>query len=123
MRDALKELGFTDDNKDITRLYEDTYAYMLDMRSMTGHRKVKLFIQGSYANNTNVRTQSDIDIAVVQEEVFTTEYRTSTNEYPQSDSDYGFSTASATIKSFKDEVEECLKYKFGSDVERYSKDL
>ena len=123
VRDALKELGFTDDNKEITRLYEDTYAYALEMRSITGSRRVKLFIQGSYANNTNVRTQSDVDIAVVQEEVFTTEYRASTNAYPQSDSNYGFTTASATTKSFKDEVEECLKKKFGRDVERRNKSI
>ena len=48
-------------------MYEDTYAYSLDMRSIRGSRKIHLFIQGSYANNTNVRTQSDVDIAVVQE--------------------------------------------------------
>ncbi len=123
VRDSLKELGFTDDNKVITRLYEDTYAYSLEMRSLIGSRRVKLFIQGSYANNTNVRTQSDVDIAVVQEEVFTTEYRPSTNAYPQSDSNYGFITAAATTKSFKDEVEECLKKKFGIDVERRNKSI
>lgn len=50
-------------------MYDDTYAYSLEMRSSTGTRKVRLFIQGSYANNTNVRTQSDVDIAVVREEM------------------------------------------------------
>lgn len=65
VRDALKNLGFTDDGKDIRKMYDDTYAYSLEMRSNVGARKVRLFIQGSYANNTNVRTQSDVDIAVV----------------------------------------------------------
>lgn len=123
VRDALKNLGFTDDGKNIRKLYDDTYAYSLDMRSISGDRKVHLFIQGSYANNTNVRTQSDVDIAVVQEEIFTTEYRPSASLYPQSDSDYGFTVAPAAEKTFKDEVQECLEYKFGSDVERKNKSI
>ncbi len=93
------------------------------MRSVGGSRKVRLFIQGSYANNTNVRTQSDVDIAVVQEEVFTTEYRASTSIYPQSDTDYGFCTVAPAAKTFKDEVQECLERKFGSDVERKNKSI
>lgn len=123
VRDALKRLGFTDNNKPISKLYEDTYAYALEMRSITGYRKVKLFIQGSYANNTNVRTESDVDIAVVQEEIFTTEYRISAGAYSQSDVDYGFATAQSVAKSFKDEVQECLEYKFGNDVERKNKSI
>lgn len=123
VRDALKDLGFTDDGKAISKMYDDTYAYALEMRSISGTRKVRLFIQGSYANNTNVRTQSDVDIAVVQEDVFTTEYRPSTSLCPQSDKDYGFYTVSPTAKSFKDEVQECLERKFGSDVERKNKSI
>ncbi len=122
VRDALKPLGFTDDGKDIRTLYSDTYAYSLELRSLTGSRRVKLFVQGSYANNTNVKTQSDVDIAVVQEEVFRTHYRTS-QYYPQSDADYGFTTAPTASKSFKDEVQECLEQKFGSDVERKNKSI
>ncbi|MDF2882011.1 MAG: hypothetical protein K0R54_2568 [Clostridiaceae bacterium] len=122
VRDALKDLGFTDDNKAISPLYPETYSYFLEMRSIYGSRKIKLFIQGSYANNTNVRTQSDVDIAVVQEEVFQTQYRNS-SEYPQSDASYGFITAPIPDKSFKDEVQECLENKFGNDVERKNKSI
>ena len=123
VRDALKDFGFTDDNKRIQKMYEDTYAYSLDMRSVYGTRKVRLFVQGSYANNTNVRTQSDVDIAVVQEDVFTTEYRTAASGLPQSDEDYDFYTATPSEKSFKDEVQECLERKFGRDVERKNKSI
>lgn len=123
VRDALKELGFTDDDKSIQKMYEDTYAYSLDMRSIYGSRKVRLFVQGSYANNTNVRTQSDVDIAVVQEDVFTIEYRTVASGLPQSDNDYNFYTAAPSDKSFKDEVQECLEKKFGNDVERKNKSI
>lgn len=123
VRDALKPLGFTDDGKDIALLHPDTYAYSISLRSNDYKRKIKLFIQGSYANNTNVRAQSDVDIAVVQEEVFTTEYRGSSSMYPQSDADYNFSTVPPAPKSFKDEVQECLEDKFGSDVERKNKSI
>lgn len=122
VRDALKGLGFTDDNKKIAPIYTDTYSYSLEMRSLDYSRKVKLFIQGSYANNTNVRTQSDVDIAVVQEEVFQTEYRTS-SLYPQSDADYNFTQVAPATKSFKDEVQECLESKFKNDVERKNKSI
>ena len=116
-------LDFIGNYKNIGRMYEDTYAYSLDMRSIRGSRKIYLFIQGSYANNTNVRTQSDVDIAVVQEDIFTTEYRSSTSLYPQTDSDYGFTVAPVEEKTFKDEVQECLEQKFGSDVERKNKSI
>lgn len=118
IRDALKGLGFTDDNKAISRLYEDTYSYSLEMRSLYGSRQIKIFIQGSYANNTNVRTQSDVDIAIVQEEQFQTEYRAGIT-----DANYGFSTAPTPVKTFKDEVQECLKEKFGNDVVRQNKSI
>ena len=117
--DALKRLGFTDDGRTITPLYSDTYAYSLQLRNINNDRKIKLFVQGSYANNTNVRTQSDVDVAVIQEEVFRPEYRPSF----QSGADYGFTTASEPSKSFKDEVQECLEYKFGDDVERKNKSI
>ena len=72
---ALKTLGFTDDNAAITPLYTDTFAYSLQMRRSSDSRNIKLFVQGSYANNTNVRTESDVDVAVIQEETFLPEYR------------------------------------------------
>ncbi len=119
--DALKKIGFTDDGKEIVPLYSNTYAYSLHLRNNTNTRKIKVFIQGSYANNTNVRTKSDVDIAVIQEEVFETEYR---KEYlPQSNEYYGFSTPARVIRSFKDEVQECLEAKFGNDVERKNKSI
>ena len=90
--DALKKLGFTDDNAAITPLYSDTLAYSLEMRRSSDFRKIKLFVQGSYANNTNVRTASDVDVAVIQEEVSRPEYGSSTSSYPQRDADYNFSS-------------------------------
>lgn len=120
--DALKPLGFTDDGKAISALYSDTLSYGIELRSITGNRRIKLFVQGSYANNTNVRTQSDVDIAVIQEETFRTNYRIS-SVYPQSDADYGFVSSAPQQKKFKDEVQDCLEAKFGRDVERKNKSI
>ncbi len=120
---ALQELGFTSEEDEIRPLYPDTYAYAIRMKSTGGHRKIKLFVQGSYANNTNVRTKSDVDIAVIQEEVFRTEYREASSPHPQKDEDYGFSTVPRAAKSFKDEVQECLESTFGKDVERKNKSI
>ena len=118
VRDALIGIGFTDDNKKIEKLYEDTLSYSIQMRSLSGSRKIKIFIQGSYANNTNVRTHSDVDIAVVQEETFFTAYRPGITK-----KDYGFVDAEKPIKTFKDEVQEALEKKFGNDVERKNKSI
>lgn len=120
--DSLKRLGFTDDGREISPLYPDTYSYSLELRNLIGTRKIKLLVQGSYANNTNVRTQSDVDIAVIQEEVFTTEYRTD-GWYPQTDANYHFTIAPTPAKAFKDEVQECLENDFGRDVERKNKSI
>lgn len=120
--DALKELGLSQDQRGIHKLFEDTYSYAVNMTNSSGTRKVKIFVQGSYANNTNVRTESDVDIAVIQEEVFRTKYRT-TGAYVQTDADYRFSVAEKKDKSFKDEVLSCLRDKFGSDVERKNKSI
>jgi len=113
VRDAIKELGFTDDNKAIGRLYEDTLAYSLQMRSLVGSREIKLFVQGSYANNTNVRKQSDVDIAVVQEDVFEAEFRAGVIR-----ENYDFRYIDYPAKTYKDEVQSALVIKFGGDVER-----
>jgi hypothetical protein len=115
---ALQNLGFSDYG-DIERIYDDTSAYQLFLRQTDGYRRIKLFVQGSYANNTNVRTQSDVDIAVVQEEPFLPKYRSGI-----SNSDYGFSDAPNPLKTFKDEVQEVLIQKFGhDDVKRKDKSI
>jgi len=114
--DSLKPLGFKEKKYNIEPMYTGTFAYFQELE--LGSRRIKVFLQGSYANNTNVRTQSDVDIAVVEEDIFQTQYRSGA-----SDSDYGFTNASPRIKTFKDEVEEALKERFGSDVERANKSI
>lgn len=114
--DALKELGFID-NDSIRKAYQDSLSYELRMSNNEGY-DVKIFMQGSYANNTNVRGSSDVDIAVVQEDVFRTKYRIGA-----SDADYHFSSAKPRAWKFKDVVEDALVNKFGNDVERKNKSI
>ena len=119
---SLKKLGFTDDGKEIRAMYPDTYSYSIQLRNIYENRQIKLLVQGSYANNTNVRTQSDVDIAVIQEDVFNTEYRTYGNP-PQTDANYHFDRITYPPKNFKDEVQACLEEDFGTDVERKNKSI
>ncbi|NLL91748.1 MAG: nucleotidyltransferase [Ruminococcaceae bacterium] len=114
--DALKELGFRDKDS-IRRAYDDSSSYELRMLGANGY-DVKIFMQGSYANNTNVRGYSDVDIAVVQEDIFQTEYRIGAG-----DDNYGIVSAGRKDRSFKDVVEEALIKKFGDDVERKNKSI
>jgi hypothetical protein len=115
---ALKPLGFQEKSINVEKMYAETYAYYQELESAQSGRRIKVFLQGSYANNTNVRTQSDVDIAVVEEDIFRTKYRSGVT-----DVNYGFSIASSRSKTFKDEVEQALREKFGSDVSRENKSI
>ncbi len=50
IRDAMKELNYTDDGKDIRSYVADTYSYALDLRQQYSGNKITLLVQGSYAN-------------------------------------------------------------------------
>lgn len=121
IRDALKILGYSEGNNSIKEEYSDTYAFSLEMRSSLSNRNIKLLLQGSYANKTNVKQESDVDIAVIEENTFKVKYPNGAN-----DSTYNFVTSNinkANTKTLKDEVEEALKLKFGNDVERKNKSI
>ena len=116
IRDALKNLGYTDDDKGIGLLESDTLAYSVSMRGMYSKEKIHIFIQGSYANNTCVRNESDVDIAIVRED--------------DHDSAYGENmrivTANKKIEAMKlkDNVERTLKIKFpNNQVHRKNKSI
>lgn len=77
-----------------------------ELRSMD----IEVFIQGSYANNTNVRSESDVDICVMLKNVFH-------GEYPEGkkSEDYGFSAATLTFSQYRNMVKSALQIKFGVD--------
>ena len=70
IRDTLTDLGYTADNKNPSPLESGTIAYSISMRNIYSSEKIHIFIQGSYANNTCVRNESDVDIAIVREDLY-----------------------------------------------------
>ncbi|TCI50344.1 nucleotidyltransferase [Exiguobacterium sp. SH5S13] len=116
--DAIKPLGFEETRSTISPMVPDTPSFFQELKSLGGTRRIKVFVQGSYANNTNVRTQSDVDIAIVEENIFITKYREGGN-----DSAYGFEVVKPRVLTFKDEIEELFKRKFPGDVERKNKSI
>lgn len=113
---ALKDLGLSEN--EMETMFGAPTTYQIRMSDGTSGYDIKLFLQGSYANNTNVRGHSDVDIAVVQEDTFQPAYRLNVTG-----ADYGFINATSRIKSFKDEIEDTLRSHFGKDVERKNKSI
>lgn len=119
VRDALKEIDYLDDDRDIYLENSDTLSYIINMRKKETNVRIKLLIQGSYANKTNISSESDVDIAVILESTFLPQFRTGiTNE------SYGFSEGTFSAFDLKDDVERALKGHFGSTaVERHDKSI
>lgn len=115
IRDALKELGYTDDRKDIGLLESGTLSYSVAMRKMCSSETIHIFIQGSYANNTCVRNESDVDIAIVRDDL----HEIVLNEQLFSTS------ADRKIEAveLKNEVERILREQFPYQVRRGNKSI
>jgi hypothetical protein len=73
------------------------------------NRGIRIFTQGSLRNNTNVRKESDVDIAVVCEDVFFPDYPEGTTQetFGNRNGDYNY-------KDFKNDVQSALVAKFGA---------
>ena len=115
IRDALKDLGYTDDQKGVALLEDETHAYSISMRNMFSTEKIHIFIQGSYANNTCVRNESDVDIAVVRQDLY---------EYAFGEK-LGSSTTGQKVEAskLKNAVESTLRKKFPYQVHRGNKSI
>lgn len=72
---------------------------------------MEIFAQGSYANNTNVRQNSDVDICVMLTSSFYCSYVDG-----KTGNDYGNTSGSMTYSDFKSHVANALRAKFGSDM-------
>lgn len=74
-------------------------------------KRIDIFGQGSYANNTNVRVDSDIDINVcLSSTVFVHIPTGHTQE------DFGYSDSAYSFSEYKNDVENALVNKFGRDA-------
>ena len=117
VRDAMILVGYTDEGKEIRSFETDTFAFALDMSAGYGSKKITILVQGSYANKTNIPSQSDVDIAVILESTFIPVYRIGITG-----ANYGFSDGTFSAEQLKDEVQRALLLKFDSQgVERHDK--
>ena len=115
IRDALKEIGYTDDQCEVRLLESDTLAYAISMRNKFSVEKIHIFIQGSYANNTCVKHESDVDIAVVREDVNESAFGENLNFFNVTNRE------KAII--LKNKVEDILNKKFPYQVSRGNKSI
>ena len=77
------------------------------------YRDIRVFVQGSYQNNVNVRQNSDVDVAVLCGDVFF-------YDLPQgkTQADFEIKDASYMYSQFKDEVGAALVSYFGASAVR-----
>jgi hypothetical protein len=79
---------------------------------------VTLLLQGSYANDTCVKKDSDVDLAVIYENVFRSEYADGADG-----STYHFRDAIFDLAKFKDEVYQKLLEKYENAVQKKNKSI
>lgn len=72
---------------------------------------VEVFGQGSYANDTNVKLESDVDINVCSTAYFFTEYGAEN----LSDKTFGYESGNHSYSDFKEKVRKALETEFGKD--------
>ncbi len=75
-------------------------------------RSIEVFVQGSYANRTNVRQDSDVDICVLYTGAFFSDYSMSEG---LNDSVFGFESGKYPYVNFKNDVQAALISYFDKD--------
>lgn len=79
------------------------------------NKNYKIFLQGSYGNDTNILKESDVDIVIRLDSVFTYDLSgLPTNEKEAFKTAYG--DAAYTHKNFREDVLDVLRSRFGVDV-------
>ncbi|MDO9365119.1 MAG: nucleotidyltransferase [Methylotenera sp.] len=99
---------------------KDTYATVklaLDNKDTGYHEKnYKVFLQGSYGNDTNIVKESDVDVIICLDSIFT--YDISLLPQPEQESFRTKHPASKyTHKEFREDVLRILYERFGDDVQ------
>lgn len=88
------------------KMIKDAINSYADLRN----KNIDIFVQGSYANNTNVRANSDIDVCIMLKDTFNDKYPDGlTREY------YGFQSSSYQFATYRQSVIKALANKFGND--------
>lgn len=94
---------------------ENAKSMVVDaMRERFGN-SVTIIHQGSHRNRTNIRTDSDVDIAVVYDDIYYSDLRNLPYEH-HAGHWAGVSTPAYTFQQFKTDVHQALVNKFGLGV-------
>ncbi len=102
VKDALVNYGYKLNN--IRNNYSDEgYAFYYELKDVSLN-KITVVVQGSYANNTNIKRYSDVDVSVIYKSILPVNF------------DYSFG-------NFKKEIYNALYKKFGNDVVRKNKSI
>ncbi len=115
IRDALKDLGYSTTSDSIDPIETGTYAYSTILKRANTNEEIQVFIQGSYANNTCVRGDSDVDIAILRKDKYEYAFQKSFTAAPVSHKE--------EARIFKDRVENVLRKHFPLDVVRKNKSI
>lgn len=103
----------------------DTYAtvkQVLEMANTPYADKTvsKVFLQGSYCNDTNIYSESDVDIIIVATGMFRSD-KSSLREEEKKAFEKAHSDATYTHSNFSEDVLETLTHAFGTDAKRGTK--
>jgi hypothetical protein len=109
----------SDTQKEKSENAERMIRKAVEQDAALSRRSVRVFTQGSYRNNTNVKQESDVDIGVCCEDLINPDY---TFVPDVGDSDVGLVDSSYSAAQFKNDLERALRAYFGpSNVSRGSK--
>ncbi len=73
-------------------------------------KDIEVFAQGSFANNTNVRSESDVDVCIMLKDAFHFEL-----PYGKKMEEYGFIPAKLSFFDYRDMVKRALQRKFNTE--------
>lgn len=102
IKNILLNSGFATSN---SRSHEDDEGlkYSYSLKDAKGN-EFTFLVQGSYANGTCIRQDSDVDIAIISESTFRGKYRSGVSA-----SNYGFVDSSFNVVQFKYELADILQ--------------
>lgn len=95
--------------------YEAIRKVLKDPRSPYANRDFNVFLQGSYGNDTNVWSESDVDIVICLSSIFYTD-TSELSADEQQRYNQNRSPAEYSLKQFKEEVTQWLRQHFGNGV-------
>ena len=100
--------------------YRSVRSALADKRAPYAARNFEIFLQGSYANDTNVFAESDVDVVICLSSVFYDDI-TELNESEQATYSADWTSAPYTFNQFKKDVAAWLQSVFGDGVKVGSK--